>query len=278
MLEEIIAVLVSPPLISELTKPQLLYSHNAVRAVIEEITQSSIMRLDPNSMDRLWDLITMVFKWQATLSPDIMGITLRHLYEIETYVTNPETHVQLHRVQNVVENFNKIFEQNEKHRIREDVLLWLKNYNIRVSLLLRMGLQNEDGSFVANNTNPVAEKMLKNLGENIYEVTQNGKVLEGFERAECPKEEAEEYNELDTFVSQMLGEKKVDDANRPHLNFFLEDKREDIELQIFDNIDASLRDDALQKIFNELNLAEDGVQTSVNDDLLDMLDASSAAI
>lgn len=107
-----------------------------------------------------------------------MKLTLRHLYELETYVINSDTHTQLQRVQVLIENFNKIFSPNEQEQLRHDLLVWLNKYNIRVSLLLRMGLQNQDGSFVLDASIPIAQDMLKNLGENIYAVTRNGKILE----------------------------------------------------------------------------------------------------
>lgn len=261
-----------------MVKPQPPFTQSAVRAIIEDVTQASVMRLDPVSMDRLWDLITMVFKWQVTLSPDLVTVTLRHLYEVETYVINPETHLQLHRVQNVVENFNKIFDQNEKHQIRQDVLSWLQTYNIRVSLLIRMGLQGSDGSFIANNTNPVAQDMLKNLGENIYAVTQNGKVLES-DKLESNMEEREEKEsqELQVFVDQMLGDRKLSTGsteNSPALKLLTDDqyeKKDEIKLEVFDNIDASVRDNKLQKIFNDLNLDDVESGSSINDDLLEII-------
>lgn len=91
------------------------------------------------------------------------GITLRHLYEIKTFVRNTETHQLLERVQNLIENFNKILDI-KKCTLHKDLLYWLKDYNIRVSLLLKMCLQNMDGTFVTGHSNPVVEEMLKNPG------------------------------------------------------------------------------------------------------------------
>ncbi|KAJ8935117.1 hypothetical protein NQ314_013013 [Rhamnusium bicolor] len=79
VLEEIISVLISKSLIADLMKPQATYSHENVREIVEDVTQSSAMRLDPVSMGKLWDLITMVFKWQVSMSENLLGITLRHL-------------------------------------------------------------------------------------------------------------------------------------------------------------------------------------------------------
>ncbi|XP_031353614.1 protein OSCP1-like [Photinus pyralis] len=274
VLNNIISVLISPQLIAELTKPQPPLSPEAVKSIIEDVTQSSIMRLDTNSMAKLWDLITMVFKWQVTMTTDIMALTLRHLYEIETYLINPDTHLQLHRVQNVVENFNKIFNKNEKEKLHAGIVEWLQSFNVRVSLLLRMGLQNEDASFTSNNNNAVAEDMLKNLGENIYEVTQNGKILEPDPHEE--EEERLDNKELEVFANEMLGARKLSAAeNGPnmnlHINEFQRKEKDDIQLKIFDNIKVSTPDDALKKIFSDLNLDDFEEDSSMKDDLLDII-------
>lgn len=95
----------------------------------------------------------------------LLGITLRHLYEIENFVTNPDTHQQLQKVQNLIENLNKVLDKKEKTALHDDIMFWLKDYGVRVSLLLRMGLQTLDGNFVVNNLAPAAEQMLQNLGK-----------------------------------------------------------------------------------------------------------------
>lgn len=65
VLEDLIAALTSSRLIKDLMKPQNTYSHEAVREVIETIANCSSMKLDSVSMNKLWDLIAMVFKWQV---------------------------------------------------------------------------------------------------------------------------------------------------------------------------------------------------------------------
>ena len=57
--------------------------------MFERIVQSSIMRLNRESMDKLYDLMTMVFKYQVLMVPSprqIVGVTLNHLDTIEGYV------------------------------------------------------------------------------------------------------------------------------------------------------------------------------------------------
>ncbi|KAJ3645432.1 hypothetical protein Zmor_023090 [Zophobas morio] len=271
VLDEIISVLISKQLMTELMKPQATYSHEAVRDIIEDVTQSSMMRLDPTSMNKLWDLITMVFKWQVTVSEDVIAITLRHLYEIENYVTNPETQLQLHKVQNLVDNFNKILSNKEKKELRDDILYWLKDSNVRVSLLLRMGLQNMEGIFITENLDPLAAKMLKNLGENIYSVTQNGRILEKNQNRSEP-----EVNELKLFVDQILGERKMGSGNdnRKMLRLAINDQNgnnnEEETKKGFDSIDVNTDDNQVQEMMKDMVVGdkEDG---SLRDDLLAMI-------
>lgn len=54
-------------------RPQTVSSHDEIRNIIEDVTQSSSMRLDLLSMAKLWDLITMVFKWQMSVTDDVIG-------------------------------------------------------------------------------------------------------------------------------------------------------------------------------------------------------------
>ncbi|KAJ8923055.1 hypothetical protein NQ315_001604 [Exocentrus adspersus] len=278
VLEEIISVLISKPLIVDLMKPQATHDHDSVRQIIEDVTQSSVMRLDPVSMGKLWDLITMVFKWQISMSSNLIGITLRHLYEIESYIINPDTHQQLLRVQSLVENFNKILVPKEKEELHRDVLMWLKDCNVRVSLLLRMGLQNADGKFVVNNLDPVAEEMLKNLGENVYHVTQNGRILENRGKLTAATTcEPEPVNELQLFVNEMLSHRKLNDSsegNRFKLRISDENANRTRENKkvAFDTINVNV-DNKLQNLMSDL-VIKDEEEVCFKKDLLSMLNGN----
>lgn len=73
VLEDIISDLVSKELLGDMLPPQPNSSHEDIKNIIEDITQSSSMRLDSISMSKLWDLITMVFKWQMSVTDDVIG-------------------------------------------------------------------------------------------------------------------------------------------------------------------------------------------------------------
>ncbi|XP_045476928.1 protein OSCP1 isoform X1 [Harmonia axyridis] len=283
VLDEIIGTLVSRELITDIMKPQATYSHMSIKEMISVITQCSAMRLDPSSMNKLWDLITMVYKWQLTMSHEVIKITLRHLYEIENYITNPETQIRLQKVQDHMDNFNKMLSQEEKITLREDILYWLKQYNVRVSLLMRMGLQSMSGNFIVDNLNPVANDMLKNLGENIYAVTQNGKILE--DRKMSSRSDSD-VNEMLYFVDQ-INVRKSSSGNFQKGEHFLklsinEQNMGPVEerkrLSSFGSIEVQVDSPNLEELVKDLSVKEDGRlrKSSLKEDLLSLLGAGGS--
>lgn len=178
------------------------------------------MRLDPVSMNKLWDLITMVFKWQVTLCDDVFRVTTRHLREMKTYTGRQPTKLQVQRVQNIVDNFAKILDGEEKKGLREGLVEWLRPFNVRVSLLLRMGLQDSNAKFVADGTDMIAKEMLNNLGENIYAVTGNGKAVQRVIKQPLDENDNSgggcvvETNELNFFMEQIGGKRTRDAAEK----------------------------------------------------------------
>lgn len=277
VLDEITSSLINQEMFSELLKVEEVYNHGTMKQLIDDIAQSSIMRLDPVSMDRLWDLITMVFKWQVTLSQNVLEVTARHLYEIETFTTNPETQLQLHRVQNVIDNFEKILSPTEKVDLTERIIIWLHHYNVRVSLLLRLGFQNQDGSFKMNNFDSKYTSMLENIGENIYAATKNYNLSKAQEVKKQNKR-SEKY-ELNTMINQILGEDNQNKNVKESAQFFklsLCDTYEESDgekpqnANIYSEIDVSNSTSALQDIFNDVSTNE--TVTNIHDDLLNIID------
>lgn len=275
VLDEILSVLLSKQLICELMKPQPAYTHHKVREIIEEVSQSSIMRLDPISMNKLWELITMVFKWQVTMSSDLIKLTLRHLHELESYIVKANTRLQLQRVQNIITNFGKVFTQNEQNALREEVLEWLSLFKIRVSLLLRMGLQNEDCSFVMNNTSPVAQEMLNNLGENVYIVTENGRILQ--RDAKKTLDDEMEVNELKIFADQIIGEKRKAGKEKVltlSINNEATSEKFIVKSRKFDELEVNKDDNRVSELLEELNVSDE-TEGNLKDDLLDMIQSEA---
>ncbi len=71
-----------PQLMDELFRPQDVHSVRQVRKLFETLAHASIMKLNKASMDKLFDLMFMGFKFQllATASPThLLQVTLNHL-------------------------------------------------------------------------------------------------------------------------------------------------------------------------------------------------------
>nr|XP_037280640.1 protein OSCP1-like [Rhipicephalus microplus] len=82
VMSDIVAAMFGGRLVDELFRPQPLYSARALRSLFEKLTHTSVMRLSPASMDKLYDLMCMVVKYQlwACSSPrDLLPLTLKHL-------------------------------------------------------------------------------------------------------------------------------------------------------------------------------------------------------
>ena len=65
--EDLLRQLFSSQFIEELLRPQAIYSLAAARQVFERLAQSSIMKLNDNSMSKLFDLMVMGLKMQLML-------------------------------------------------------------------------------------------------------------------------------------------------------------------------------------------------------------------
>lgn len=84
--------------LEELFKPQKMYSKQAIYGLFHDIAHASIMKLNSDSMNKLYDLMTMVFKYQiysAAQPTGILHITLNHLDSLRHMVTSPLVHRQL---------------------------------------------------------------------------------------------------------------------------------------------------------------------------------------
>lgn len=53
VMNDIVGTMYSKPFMDELLKPQQLYSHRTMKTVLTRLAHTSIMRLNPASMDRV---------------------------------------------------------------------------------------------------------------------------------------------------------------------------------------------------------------------------------
>lgn len=109
VLTDIVSVMLNERFLQELFKPQEIYNKNALKKLFEDLAHASIMRLNTASMDKLYDLMTMVFKYQVFMAShphDLILITLNHLDAIWNYVRVSSVHKQIVIVHKMIMQFH----------------------------------------------------------------------------------------------------------------------------------------------------------------------------
>lgn len=133
------------------------------------------MRLDVHSLDKLIDLMIMIFKWQLFListPDDFLGLTLRHLHGICRLMPEKSKMIIIDQANQYLYGSWSELNEEQKYSIVRKINKFLAPHNVRISLLIRMRLQHRDGTFVDKltaSTNDFYRYYIRNIGENIYE-------------------------------------------------------------------------------------------------------------
>lgn len=175
VLDDVTAALLNPKILSSIFAESPMIGVSHLRTTLESVVLSSIMKLDRSSMDKLFDLMIMMVKYQltATTGPrEVILTILNHVDAIRDMVNDLNAQKCVTLVQEMVLDvsmsyFNRIHRRTDDELIhllsnvqfygcltfeevwsaRECCLKELESYHVRVSILLRRGLQNEDASF-----------------------------------------------------------------------------------------------------------------------------------
>ncbi|XP_072890703.1 protein OSCP1 isoform X1 [Hemitrygon akajei] len=159
VMNDIVSTMFNKKFMEELFKPQELYSKKALRTVFDRLAHASIMRLNQASMDKLYDLMTMAFKYQVLLCPrpkDLLLVTLNHMDAVKEFV-----HDSPSILNQVDETFRQLIESysclpvGEFQLIRQTLLIFFQDLHIRVSIFLKDKVQNSNGRFVLPVSGPV---------------------------------------------------------------------------------------------------------------------------
>lgn len=145
------------------------------RILLTDIACCSLMRLDVHSLDKLIDLMIMIFKWQFFLiskPDDLLGLTLRHLHGVCRLMPEKSKMIIIDQANQYLYGSWSELNEEQKFSIVRKLNKFLAPHNVRISLLIRMRLQQRDGSFMdklAASTNDFYCYYSRNNGENIYE-------------------------------------------------------------------------------------------------------------
>ncbi|EAL38851.1 AGAP011836-PA, partial [Anopheles gambiae str. PEST] len=180
VLREITEVLLDPKFLHYIATAyqQSMLTVQQCRVLLTDIACCSLMRLDISSMDKLWDLMVMIFKWQIFITNKnaqmLLDLTFRHLDGIGRLI--PEMRKQI-LIDNVKKSLLELWEplcEDEQTIVHRKVYKWLKPYNTKISILIRMGLQKSTGDFEPEPKNNIFYNYyINNIGENIYSKTAN---------------------------------------------------------------------------------------------------------
>lgn len=134
--------------LDELFRPQELYTEGATRSLFGSICDSSIIHLDTNSMQKLYDLVTVGVKYQLialTHPKELVDWTLNHLDGLVSLVPACGNLIAaaLPRFEALVATMSG----GDLATIRFELLNFCSTCRIRGSLLLEKGFQNADGTF-----------------------------------------------------------------------------------------------------------------------------------
>ncbi|XP_051921928.1 protein OSCP1 isoform X3 [Hippocampus zosterae] len=183
-MNDIITTMFNKKFLEELFKPQELYSKKALRTVFDRLAHASIMRLNQASMDKLYDLMTMAFKYQVLLCPrprDLLLVSFNHMDAIKEFVKDTacilaqvdETYRQLIEVRRrfacrgnsggalmeaeLISSFQMYtpLASGEFQLIRQTLLIFFQDMHIRVSIFLKDKVQNSNGRFALPISGPV---------------------------------------------------------------------------------------------------------------------------
>ncbi|KAJ8687279.1 hypothetical protein QAD02_023073 [Eretmocerus hayati] len=150
VLNDVIYAMLNPHQLQPVFEPGPILGLAWLRPQLERVVLSSIMRLDAGSMGKLFDLMTMMCKYQletATGPRELILATLHHLDAARDMAVDSIVKQLVEHAQRLVVDTYGPMTYKEIWQIRGDCLKEIQHHNVRVSILLRLGMQNDDATF-----------------------------------------------------------------------------------------------------------------------------------
>lgn len=137
---------------NELFKPQTVYSNHSTRQIFSRLAHSSIMRLNTASMEKLYDLMTMGFKYQLLTIPHprhLLDVTINHMNTIMNIIKGETKIISV--VEASKQRFIKLyndFTDGDFYMLKHVLCRFFQGRRVKVSLFLQDHIQNLDGSII----------------------------------------------------------------------------------------------------------------------------------
>ncbi len=148
VINDVVQTMFNEKFVAELFKPHELYTNEATRDIFDRLAHSSIMRLNKNSMDKLYDLMTMGFKYQmlqCASSDQLVLVTLNHLESIRDFVEGDA----LTAVEAVIFRVNQVYSEftmDQFNWLRRTIARFFQDRKVKIKMFLTMGYQEMDGT------------------------------------------------------------------------------------------------------------------------------------
>lgn len=163
VLHDVVRTMFDSTYVEKLFAPQDMYTVSQTRKIFDRLAHSSIMRLSESSMDKLFDLMMMGFKYQllcSTRVDQVQQVTLLHLSTIKSIIQLLPDHTTvmplLDRVEELITATYKPLTMGQLHLLRQTLLLFFQDKRVKVSLFLQEGIQSSMGRIILPTPNSPA--------------------------------------------------------------------------------------------------------------------------
>ena len=151
VLQDVVKAMFSSAFIEELFKPQQIYTLTSTKQIFEKLAHSSIMRLNQSSMDKLFDLMTMGFKYQllqCSCPQQYLHILLVHLESIKDLLGRGAISDLAQTAIDLAIQTYSTFTISNWIQLKGSILKLVQGKRIKVSLFLQHRMQGLDGNLV----------------------------------------------------------------------------------------------------------------------------------
>mmetsp|Transcript_53479 Transcript_53479/g.122904 ORF Transcript_53479/g.122904 Transcript_53479/m.122904 type:complete len:381 (-) Transcript_53479:72-1214(-) len=150
VLQDVVRTMYNSKFIAELFRSQDVYTMASTRQIFDRLAHSSIMRLNESSMDKLFDLMTMGFKYQmltCAYPQELLTVTLNHLHELRSKIE--EFGPVAAMVDEVIATTNSKYASmsiSDFAGLKQVLCRFFSDKRIKVSLFLQDNIQKNDGT------------------------------------------------------------------------------------------------------------------------------------
>merc|ERR1719424_1565574 len=127
----------------------------STQQIFDKLAHSSIMRLNESSMDKLFDLMTMGFKYQliaCRYPQELLHVTLNHLHQLRAKIDDATAVADL--VVEAIRSTNERYSNMspaEFASLKQALCRFFEDKHVKVSLFLQDGIQKSDGTIALSN-------------------------------------------------------------------------------------------------------------------------------